>query len=76
MTIETLLAVLISILIGLSGWILYTVHGLAVSNATREAKSEAQDDTLREDRARIMQVEEDVAILQVDVATLKAKNRH
>jgi hypothetical protein len=73
MTLETLLAVLNTAVLGLSGWTLYTVHGLAKLAAAQRVKDEAQDATLDEDRARIIDVERDVAVLKTDVAVLKER---
>jgi cell division protein FtsB len=76
MTIETILAILISILIGLSSWTLYTVHGLAVRNAARDEKEKAQDQTLEEDRARIIDLERDVRDLQLDMAAIDVQKKN
>lgn len=70
-----ILVVLMSILLGLSGWTLYTLHGLAVSSAAREEKDRSQDRQLDEDRARIIEAEGKIGRLEVDVSGLK-HNRH
>lgn len=70
MSPEVILGSLMSLGIALSGWTLYTVHGLAVDAAASREKNNAQDVALHEDRARIIDVEKDVRDLQLDMAAL------
>lgn len=60
--------VLISILLGLSAWTLYTLHNLAKSAAVSEERG-------KENRSRIIQLEGNVGELKVDFAHLK-RTRH
>lgn len=59
--------------LALSCWTLYTLHDIAKQMTAGEEKTKAQDEKLAEDRCRIIQVEDDVARLQVDVARLETK---
>lgn len=68
-----IIGLLLAVLTGLSGWTLYTVHGLATAAAAREQKDAAQDQSLREDRARIMQAEENINDLDRRVIRLETR---
>lgn len=70
MSPEVILGLMMSIGIALSGWTLYTVHGLAVDAAAAREKNIAQDVALAEDRSRIIGVEHEVRDLQLDMAAL------
>jgi hypothetical protein len=77
MTIDAtnILVVLMTVLLGLSSWTLYTLHGLAVAAAGRDEKDKAQDQRLEEDRARIIEVEGKVGRLEVDVSGFRSRHR-
>lgn len=70
---DLVIGAMLSALLGISAWTLHTVHKLAKVSAAREEKDAAQDQQIRENRARIMDIEEDVSGLQVDVAKLKER---
>lgn len=71
---DVILGFILSVLVTMSGWTLYTVHGLATSSAAREVKDHAQDQQLAEDRARIIDVEADVSDLKTKVAVLEDRS--
>lgn len=68
-TLGTMLAAILT----LSGWTLVTVHKLATDAAAREQHDAAQDQSLRENRARIVEVEGDVGDLKVKVGRLEER---
>lgn len=68
--LNTVLTVMVAILLGLSTWTLSTVHGLAKAAAASVEKEKAQDAALKENRARIVEAEEDIKELQLEVVEL------
>lgn len=77
MTIDanSILVALMTVLLGLSGWTLYTLHGLAKNSAAMEEKEKAQDEQIKQVRARVINVEEDVKNLQLDMMQYGGKRR-
>jgi hypothetical protein len=67
---DVILGTMLAAVLTMSGWTLFTVHGLSNASAAREEKDKAQDDKITENRARIIRAEEEINRLQVDVAKL------
>lgn len=61
---DIILGALLSAVVAMSGWTLYTVHRLATRQAANDEKEQAQDATLHEDRARIIENEGKISDLQ------------
>lgn len=70
---SVILGSMLAAILGLSGWTLYTVHTLATGAAAREQHDAAQDQSIRENRARIMDVENDMGELKVKVGRLEER---
>lgn len=64
---------LIAVLVGLSSWTLYTLHGLAVRSAAKDEKDRSQDAALAEDRTRIIDVEKGLGVVEKKVAVLESR---
>lgn len=71
---ENVLVALMTVLLGLSCWTLVTLHGLAKQAAAAAEKDKAQDQQIDENRARIIDAEEDISTLQVQVARNEGRN--
>jgi cell division protein FtsB len=77
MTIDanSILVALMTVLLGLSGWTLYTLHGLSNQAAGAVEKEKAQDEQIKQVRARVINVERDVRDLELQVAPLGLPRR-
>lgn len=72
LALNIVLGIMVTIVLGLTTWILVTVHALAKNAAAGVEKEKAQDEHMRESRKRIIAAEEDIKGLKMDVVQLSA----